>query len=251
MNEIIIRGKKLGSKKPSICIPITANNQNDLKKQLDMVIASPPDLLEIRIDFWDEFLMEEMDENLKHIRLKVNETPIIATYRTLEEGGKGTFNQEELYALYSNFVRHPIIDVVDIEISQGKDIILKVLGENKQYNKKILLSYHNFNETPSEENMMHTLVEAVLLGGDLVKIAVMPQNNGDVLRLLETVYKAYTRLNVPVIAISMGQLGKITRIFGGLFGSGITFSCLEGLSSAPGQIDIKKMKKYIQEMYEE
>ena len=41
----------------------------------------------------------------------------------------------------------------------------------------------------------------------------------------------------------MGEEGKLTRILGVDFGSILTFSSMEGRSSAPGQVDVVKLKK--------
>jgi 3-dehydroquinate dehydratase-1 len=105
------------------------------------------------------------------------------------------------------------------------------------------LSYHNFDETPDEAFILDRLVTAGKLGADVAKVAVMPKSYKDVLTLLSATYTARTeRLDIPIITMSMGAEGGITRIAGGLFGSDLTFA-LGKASSAPGQIPIDDLRK--------
>ena len=86
------------------------------------------------------------------------------------------------------------------------------------------------------------------LGGDLPKIAVMPQNERDVLELLsatEEFYRLYS--DRPFITISMSKLGLISRIGGGVFGSAMTFGAV-GEVSAPGQMEALKLKKILESL---
>ena len=71
----------------------------------------------------------------------------------------------------------------------------------------------------------------------------MPQDYGDVLTLLKATYTARTEvLEIPIITMSMGGEGGISRIAGGLFGSDLTFAIGQA-SSAPGQIHIGDIRK--------
>lgn len=46
---------------------------------------------------------------------------------------------------------------------------------------------------------------------------------------------------MPVISMSMGRLGVMSRIFGGVFGSALTFATSAG-DSAPGQIALTDLR---------
>ena len=76
---------------------------------------------------------------------------------------------------------------------------------------------------------------------DLAKLAVMPKNADDVLRLLKVTYdikKQYPAL--LVVTMSMGKLGVISRLSGEIFGSCITFGA-DGEVSAPGQMQMETL----------
>jgi 3-dehydroquinate dehydratase-1 len=66
---------------------------------------------------------------------------------------------------------------------------------------------------------------------------VMPRDRGDVLVLLAATAEADSKARIPLISMSMGPLGSVTRMIGGVFGSSLSFAIGEG-SSAPGQIPI-------------
>jgi 3-dehydroquinate dehydratase-1 len=84
-------------------------------------------------------------------------------------------------------------------------------------------------------------IEAAHLGADIAKVAVMPKDPQDVLVLLAATLKASQTLGVPLISMSMGGLGSLSRIMGWVYGSAATFAVGKG-SSAPGQIAIEELR---------
>ena len=81
-------------------------------------------------------------------------------------------------------------------------------------------------------------------GADIAKIAVMPQKAEDVLELLSATLKAVQSMSCPVITMSMGKSGMISRVCGEIFGSSVTFGSMH-TSSAPGQIDIEALRQML------
>lgn len=80
------------------------------------------------------------------------------------------------------------------------------------------------------------------LGGDVLKIAVMPKTKKDVLTLLQVTADMEQRApHQAIVSMAMGTLGMLSRICGETFGSAITFASLNG-SSAPGQLPYDEMK---------
>ena len=65
----------------------------------------------------------------------------------------------------------------------------------------------------------------------------MPRDRMDVLTLLAATAEADARSKIPLISMSMGPQGAITRMIGGAFGSSLSFAVGEA-ASAPGQIPI-------------
>ena len=114
---------------------------------------------------------------------------------------------------------------------------------------KLIFSFHNFEYTPDKDAIINKLAEAQELGADIAKLAVMPRNNEDVLTLLDATLKARTGpVEVPIVTMSMGKTGSITRLAGGLFGSDITFAAGKE-SSAPGQMPIDDLRQAMSLVY--
>ncbi|MGH2103035.1 type I 3-dehydroquinate dehydratase, partial [Aerococcus urinaeequi] len=78
---------------------------------------------------------------------------------------------------------------------------------------------------------------------DIVKMAVMPHDEADVLALMNATHQASTLIDQPLITMSMGRLGKITRIAGEIFKSTASFATIEGMSSAPGQMAVEDVEE--------
>ena len=95
----------------------------------------------------------------------------------------------------------------------------------------------HFQRTPTLEFLAERFDQAQRLGADVAKVAVMPHGMEDVLTLLTATLQASQRLAIPVVSMSMGALGSVTRLCGWTFGSAMTFAVGES-SSAPGQMPI-------------
>ena len=79
--------------------------------------------------------------------------------------------------------------------------------------------------------------------------SVMPNDRKDVIKLMEASLSAKEKLGGrPVITMSMAKMGLISRIAAEITGSAVTFGCI-GKPSAPGQIEVKRLKKLMQELH--
>ena len=121
--------------------------------------------------------------------------------------------------------------------------------ELHRHKPRMLGHFHNFDQTPDEAIIFDKLVQAQDMGADIAKVAVMPKDYKDVLVLLSATLKARTeRLKIPIITMSMGPEGGVTRLAGGLFGSDITFATGKD-ASAPGQIPIGALRQAMAVLY--
>ena len=93
--------------------------------------------------------------------------------------------------------------------------------------------------------MLETLRSMQAFGADIAKIAVMPQNETDVKRLLDVTWEASHSLRCSIITMSMGKPGCISRLSGQFFGSAVTFGAV-GEGSAPGQVQAADLKKVLE-----
>jgi 3-dehydroquinate dehydratase-1 len=105
----------------------------------------------------------------------------------------------------------------------------------------MIMSYHNFQMTPDAATLDGKFLDAERLGADVAKVAVMPQNVQDVLALLAATDRASQALGIPLISMSMGGVGSLSRVMGWVCGSAATFAVGKS-SSAPGQIAIEDLR---------
>jgi 3-dehydroquinate dehydratase-1 len=109
-------------------------------------------------------------------------------------------------------------------------------------NVAVIISNHDFDKTPSKEEIISRLRKAQELGGDLPKIALMPNSVADVITVLDatnTMKEQYA--DRPIITMSMAGTGVVSRLAGEIFGSALTFGSAKK-ASAPGQISVAELR---------
>ena len=134
-------------------------------------------------------------------------------------------------------------DAVDVEILMGDEIIIPLIRGIHEAGVVVVGSSHEFEYTPLRQEMIKRFCKAQNMRCDILKLAVMPQNKGDVMELLsatEEMYKKYA--HQPLVTMSMGKLGAVSRLNGELIGSSMTFGAV-GETSAPGQIPLDELKE--------
>lgn len=168
---------------------------------------------------------------------------LVFTLRTRSEGGEIDLSPEEYIHLIKEVAQFYQPDYIDFEYDSYKDVFEEMLDF-----PNLVLSYHNFQETP--ENMMEILSELTILNPKLVKVAVMAHTEQDVLDLMNYT-RGFKTLNPEqeYVTISMGKVGKVSRITADVTGSSWSFASLDEVS-APGQISLASMKK-IREILDE
>jgi 3-dehydroquinate dehydratase-1 len=172
------------------------------------------------------------------LRKTAGDMPIIFTRRSVKEGGeKIAIGDEDVVRLYDAVGASGLVDFIDFEMGNDPAHVREVRESTRAHGTKLILSHHNFGYTPGREFLVQRFLEAERLGADVAKVAVMPRDRGDVLTLLAATVTADAKARIPLISMSMGPLGSVTRMIGGVFGSSLSFAIGEG-SSAPGQIPI-------------
>ena len=233
-----------------ICLPLVAKDRSALLQQTAELVRLDPDVLEWRIDGYDQ--VEDLSdclETLHALKAAMGSIPMIFTCRILREGGFKEISQETRLQLITTVIASGGVEIVDIEICNEPAFIEKVKKTAQSSDTKLILSYHNFDETPDEAFIFNKLVMAQEMGADIAKLAVMPKNYADVLTLLGATLKARTEaVKVPMVTMSMGPEGGVSRAAGGLFGSDLTFAAGKE-ASAPGQIPIADLRQVMSVLY--
>ncbi|SDP44610.1 type I 3-dehydroquinate dehydratase [Desulforhopalus singaporensis] len=247
-----VRDVVIGGEKPLVCLPLVAKNSDDLLGEAELLKPLHPDLLEWRVDgFAGVGNIDACLDVQARLRRVIGDIPLIYTCRIDCEGGMAKLDQDKRRDLIEAAISAGTVDLVDIELCNDRDFIASVRSKAREFGVKLILSYHNFDETPGENFIVEKLEAQCRSGADIAKLAVMPKSYSDVLTLLNATNRARnTTVDVPIITMSMGFMGQITRLAGGLFGSDVTFAIGKD-ASAPGQIAIERLRDAMDIFYKQ
>ena len=246
MNSIKVRDLVIGSGTPKICIPIVGRTEGEIMSLASQMQASAADLVEWRAD-WFEAVSDAaaVCQLLGKMRELLGNLPLLMTFRTKREGGEREISPDEYVLLYEKAMETGCVDMIDAELFMGEAVLGKLIRMAHERGVRLVASNHDFNKTPDKAEMIRRLRMMDDAGADILKIAVMPRDASDVLDLLDVTRMMNEGLtDKPLITMSMGQLGMITRIAGETFGSAVTFGSM-GQASAPGQINAAKLKEIL------
>lgn len=250
MNTIKIKNVEIGKGIPKICIPLTGKNREEIIEEMEIVKKSSPDLIEWRVDFFEESdNPERVCEMLGTINDSFKQIPVLFTFRTKEEGGEKSIMSEDYVKLLKEVSERRLVDIVDVQVFWYGEKSEDFIKELKETGAVVLASSHHFEGTPSVREMSDALYTMENRGADIVKLAVMPQSGKDVCALLEATMERKEHSNKPMITMSMGQSGMLSRICGELTGSCVTFASGKQ-ASAPGQIKADELKKVLGDIHD-
>ncbi|MBL8521787.1 MAG: type I 3-dehydroquinate dehydratase [Betaproteobacteria bacterium] len=231
------------ARRPLICVSLQGADADALVAEAAVVLPQRPDVIEWRADAFAGLAdAAQVGVAARRLRQAVQGTPILFTRRSVAEGGMANVAGEpQVLAAYDAVLQGGWVDAIDVELSQADDTIRALRAQSRAAGVTAILSFHDFNATPPNADLIARAERAVAFGADAVKLATMPGSAADVLRLLEVTREIAGRGQVAVISMAMGALGRWSRMAGGLLGSAMTFAA--GLqASAPGQPDIATLR---------
>jgi len=217
-----------------ICVPILARTSPEALKKLAKA-ETLADMTEIRLDIMEDFDLEAI--------INACSKPLLVTYRSKQEGGKGLAD----FGTRVRYLRTAVelgSDLVDVEYRLPLEFRQELFLNRGESN--LVVSAHLMHETPSREKLEELLKDMATTGADIVKIVTCATCWEDNLRVLELLPKARAE-GIKIIAFCMGPMGRTSRIFSGFMGGYATFACLEpGQESASGQIPVREMKRILE-----
>ena len=253
MKDLKCNDVTLSTDKPLVCVSITGANLREIKEQTKKIKRIKPDIVEWRADCLkiedEKSEIMEIAYALTYIHKRIKKYPLIFTFRNSDEGGKRriTFDKykEMIHYICLEGIKNKV-QLVDVEAYNKRDLdgMKELLDDIHSNGLKVLGSYHNFNKTPSKEELTTIFTTMEQMGCDIAKIAVMPQGKGDVYAVIGAATYAYENLSVPTISIAMGELGSITRVALKQTHSVLTFASLADDETFKGELrqeDIEKM----------
>ncbi len=215
---------------------IATAGEQDLKN-LSIYDTTEIDILEVRLDLCSKkYIKEDLIDTLKSWKKS-----LLFTYRAKEDSSekKHTALKYEYIAFILDFFNSSS-NFIDIDITR-EDSLLKNI-QSSLYTT--IFSYHDFSGYPSEDKIISFIESIQSKNGrssNIYKFAVVPPSLEGDIKFLEIGKKLSTKYNM--ILIIMGERGMHTRVYGDLYGSHFTYSCLDE-PRAPGQIKSKDIRKF-------
>lgn len=244
-----IKNIVMGEGLPKVCIPLMGKTEEDILREVDKIrIASKEtniDMVEFRGDYYSDLNnLDKLSSTLKKLQDIFKDTILLFTIRSSKEGGeKLSFETPSVNEINLYVVSNALADMVDVELFSGDSDIATIITKSKETGVKIIMSNHDFHTTPPKETIIERLTKMQDMGADIAKIAVMPESKQHVLDLQQALLEMHeSYATVPLVGISMGKLGAISRIAAQSFGSAMTFATI-GNASAPGQIPVEALNQ--------
>jgi 3-dehydroquinate dehydratase I len=242
-----IKDITIGEGMPKICVPMIGRSITEIIEEANFLKNIDFDVIEWRADFFEDVEnINKVKEVLQKIREIHNDRPILFTFRSSNEGGEKEIDENFYFELNNTIAKTKLIDIIDIELFKNQEEIKQLVKIAHNNSVAVIISNHEFKKTPEKEEIIYRLRKSVELGADIPKIAVMSTCTEDVITLLDAtriVKEKY--VENPIITISMGSKGVISRLSGELFGSSMTFGAANKVS-APGQISVFELRKVLE-----
>ena len=238
----------IGDGTPKICVPITGRGKDEIVSQAIDAIAVSPDIVEWRVDYLEEAGgKRDIIDILTALRRVLRDTPLLFTYRTEGEGGYGRVGWSHYAELLEWAACRPEVDMIDVE-AMGLDVdtegLIRIIHGR---GTPVIASVHYCGEMPGKKERKEAIRFLKQSGGDIIKIAVTPQKEEDVLDLMVWTRKQSRKMEQPLITMAMGDIGKVSRVSGRLTGSAVTFGSV-GEMSAAGQIPAEELRTILKQI---
>jgi len=218
--------------KIQICIPIAAENTSEAIRLIRKAEARGANLIELRLDYLNDL------EGISQI-VESTSLPIIATNRQYEQGGHRPQNEDQRV--------QAILDVagqgfryVDIELTTAG--LNSVIGELKKMDAKLIVSFHDFKQTPNVTELKKIVESQMKIGADICKLVTTANTIDDGISCL--LFTSKMSQKGKVVCFAMGKMGILSRVLCPLFGAHFTYASVEkGRETASGQLSISDLKR--------
>ena len=129
---------------------------------------------------------------------------------------------------------------VDLELEMPAELRQNLIEFAKTHRCTIIISYHNYDSTPSLPELNRIIKRCRKVGADIVKVACKVNQQRDLTNLF-ALYAGGDR----IIAFGMGEQGLITRLAAPLLGAEFTYASADDDSAtASGQMKSDDMRLF-------
>ena len=215
-----------------ICVSVMVEGPERVLETMTRAKDMGANLLEWRLDVTRE---PEVESVLRRAPL-----PVIATVRSVDHGGHFSGSREEQLQLLLRAAAGGS-SYLDWEFRRGEDLP----DELASMRERLILSHHNFRETPPDNKLEALFNEMVATKAGVVKVVTLAQAMEDNLSLLSLIGLG-RKQGAKVVAFCLGSLGRISRVACLLIGGAFTYAALEsGAEAAPGQLTLPELQQLL------
>ena len=250
MSCVNIRGCCIGEGRPKVIIPIIEPTEAAVLEKAAEFSTLRADCVEWRADWFQECRdPAAVARCLQKLRVALGSKLLLVTFRTQAEGGQEALSPAEYRQFLELVLDTDCADLLDIEFFTAGADLPALVEQAHSAGVAVVCSSHDFAKTLPRAELVSRMVQMQQAGADLPKLAVMPRCRTDVLELLTaTAEMADHHPETPVITMSMGALGAVSRLAGETFGSAMTFAN-PGQASAPGQVSLNIVNEVLDALH--
>jgi len=226
-----------------IAIPIRPINLEDLSQKLDQALKSQVGVIEIWMDkiYSEPNLYNFLIQEIQRVKSKRQAIQFLLTLKDPSE--KGVFQEglEKRREILENYIN--IVDFIDMPFRFEQTQVIS--NPNK-----LLLSFHDFDKTPSLDELQKIIDKMKVYNPTIYKIAcqVNPENAQEAIARIFQLQENNPELQSKMIIIGMGDQAIETRIQAPKFKQPFTFASLDSASkTAAGQLSaIQLQNKWLE-----
>lgn len=234
-----------------ICIPVMDPTHREALRSAQKS-ASLADLIELRMDWIAD---GDVSELIRAARRASASVKIIVTCRRREEselareGLEALSVKERTNAAKMKLLREAVVsgaDFIDIELAEGTRAVsrMRALCHSRPNPARLIVSWHDPYKTPSLASLKKIFEACARAGADIVKIVSYARSLSDNAAVLNLIDYAKHQ-GREIIAMCMGEKGRISRVLAPSRGSYLGFAVLPGgRASAPGQLTLREMRTF-------
>lgn len=205
-----------------ICVSLGRTRHRMMIEDHKALAAKGAQLVELRLDYLSN------PPDLGRL-IPSRPTPVVITCRRPADQGRWKEDEDQRLRLLRSAIVMGV-EYVDLEEDAAEKI--RRYGSTKR-----IVSYHNFEKTPEDLSAIHARLAK--LDPDIIKIATMANTPIDNIRMLKLIASS----RIPTVGLCMGELGLISRVLNGKYGSPFTFATFSSdRAMAPGQLTFDDMR---------
>ncbi len=213
-----------------VCVSVPPKTVDEAFELIRKAEAQHADLIEVRLDYLTNH------DQIADIP-SCSKTPLIATNKSTEQHGKFSGTETERQKILVDAAKNGFA-YVDVDL--GTPNQTELISSLHEAGAKVIVSFHDFEQTPTWQQLNKVLDEEVALGADVCKIITTARAVKDNLTTLNFVSEASKK--AKIVCFAMGDLGKQSRLVSPVLGAFFTFASLdEKRKTAKGQLTIHEM----------